>query len=190
MRGTKIGFDEPAEVHDGVLLPRMPDYLGIVETIDVWEPLPVVKGSNRLRITATPGNHGPGILGKLLPPVMGSVLEFYSAEETPEFRLYISGDTLVYDKIREIPKHFPDLDLALLDLGGTMAFFVMVTMDGKQGVEMMRIVNPRKAIPIPYYDYTMFKSPIEDFKREVDAAGLTKQVHYLAHGEEYRLRMR
>lgn len=100
------------------------------------------------------------------------------------------GDTLVYDKIREIPRHFPDLDLALLHLGGTMAFFVMVPMDGKQGVEMPRIVNPKKAIPIHYNDYTVFKSPLEDFKREVDAAGLTDPDHYLAHGEEYRLRMR
>lgn len=45
-----------------------------VQTIDVREPLRVVKGPSRLQITVTPGNHGPELFGKLLPPVMGGVL--------------------------------------------------------------------------------------------------------------------
>ena len=61
----------------------------------------------------------------------------------------------------------------------------MVTMDGKQGVEAMRIVNPELAIPIHYNDYDVFKSPLSEFQREVTEAGLEHRVHYLSHEQEY-----
>ena len=41
-----------------------------------WEPIDVTKGAATLRLTAMPGTHGPGPLGAVLPPVMGSMLEF------------------------------------------------------------------------------------------------------------------
>ena len=50
----------------------------------------------------------------------------------------------------------------------------------------MRIVRPKLAIPIHYNDYTVFKSPLEDFQREVRRAGLDQQVQYLVHGETWR----
>ena len=49
----------------------------------------------------------------------------------------------------------------------------------------MQIVNPRRAIPIHYNDYDVFKSPLSDFQQAVEAAGLGNRVHYLAHGETY-----
>ena len=47
----------------------------------------------------------------------------------------------------------------------------------------MQIIQPKKAIPIHYDHYDVFKSPLSDFAREVKAAGLDQQVVYLAHGE-------
>jgi L-ascorbate metabolism protein UlaG (beta-lactamase superfamily) len=61
----------------------------------------------------------------------------------------------------------------------------MLTMDDEQGVEAIRIINPKTAIPIHYNDYDVFKSPLEDFKRAVEQAGLSEKVVYLAHGETY-----
>jgi L-ascorbate metabolism protein UlaG (beta-lactamase superfamily) len=48
--------------------------------------------------------------------------------------------------------------VALLHLGGIKVMGIMVTMDGKEGVEMFKIINPKKAIPIHYNDYDVFKS--------------------------------
>ncbi len=62
---------------------------------------------------------------------------------------------------------------------------IMVTMDAQQGVEAMRIVDPRTAIPIHYNDYEVFESPLEDFKQAVNEVGLEDKVHYLAHGDTY-----
>jgi L-ascorbate metabolism protein UlaG (beta-lactamase superfamily) len=61
----------------------------------------------------------------------------------------------------------------------------MLTMDGKQGVEAIQIIAPRTAIPIHFNDYTIMKSPIEEFMKAVAAAGLENQVSYLNHGDTY-----
>lgn len=63
---------------------------------------------------------------------------------------------------------------------------ILVTMDAQQGVEMMRIVNPTHAIPVHYNDYDVFKSPLADFEREIEAAGLGHKIRYLKHGETYQ----
>ncbi len=160
---------------------------GFTKTRDLktWEALSVVKGDARVRLTALPGTHAPGPLASALPPVMGSMLEFGRAEEETRLRLYISGDTLIHNRLREIPRRFPEIDLALLHLGGTRVLGILVTMDAEQGVEAMRTLDPRTAIPIHYNDYTAFKSPLEDFKKAVTEAGLEDRVHYLEHGDTY-----
>jgi L-ascorbate metabolism protein UlaG (beta-lactamase superfamily) len=150
-----------------------------------WETLPIAKGEARVGVMAMPGTHAPGPLAKLLPPVMGSMLEFGEQGGETRLRLYISGDTLVHDRLAEIPRRYPEIDLGLVHLGGTRVLGVMVTMDGRQGVEAIRLIGPRTAIPIHYNDYTAFKSPLEDFKKAVADAGLEDRVHYLRHGDTY-----
>ncbi|MFT3768652.1 MAG: MBL fold metallo-hydrolase [Minicystis sp.] len=152
--------------------------------LQTWENLEVEKGEALLRITATPARHGPPILAALLPETMGSILDFPGTVGR-DLRLYISGDTLVYDDLREIPKRYPGIDLALLHLGGTRILGILVTMDGEQGVEAIRIVMPRQAIPIHFDDYTVFKSPLSDFLTAVERAGLASKVRAVARGEVY-----
>lgn len=154
--------------------------------LNPWEHITIYKGSQLLNITSMPGRHGPGLLAAALPPVMGSMLEFQTADRSTQFCLYITGDTLVIDQLKEIPKRYPHIDLALLHLGGTRAFGVLLTMDARQGVEALNIISPELAIPIHYNDYTVFKSPLEDFKTAVSAVGLESKVRYLTHGDTYR----
>ena len=69
--------------------------------LDVWESVNVEKGSARLLITATPARHGPPLVDFVLPDVMGSVLDVTRADGGAS-RIYITGDTLVIDELREI----------------------------------------------------------------------------------------
>jgi L-ascorbate metabolism protein UlaG (beta-lactamase superfamily) len=160
--------------------------------LETWETFTVEKGDARLRITSMPGKHGPGAVNFLLPPVMGSMLEFESTSREGKgetaLRLYITGDTLMHDELKDIPRRFPNIDLALLHLGGTRILGVLVTMDARQGVEMIRLTNPKKAVPIHYNDYTVFKSPLEDFVKAVEEAGLSDRVAFLSHGETYEFK--
>jgi L-ascorbate metabolism protein UlaG (beta-lactamase superfamily) len=153
--------------------------------LDTWETFTVAKDDVRLGITAMPGTHAPGLMASLLPPVMGSMLAFETSAGWRLINIYITGDTLVFDKLKEIPKRYPQIDLMLIHLGGTRVVGIMVTMDHRQGVEVMRMMRPRRTIPIHYNDYTAFKSPLRDFQREVKKAGLESQVTYLSHGDTY-----
>ncbi|MER3495076.1 MAG: MBL fold metallo-hydrolase [Mastigocladus sp. ERB_26_2] len=110
------------------------------QPLETWETLTVVKDDTRLNITAMPGIHGPGILAVVLPPVMGSMLEFQTSLGETKFRLYITGDTLIHEKFKEIPQRYPNIDLALFHLGGTKVFGILLTMDAKQGVEAIQII--------------------------------------------------
>jgi L-ascorbate metabolism protein UlaG (beta-lactamase superfamily) len=164
------------------------DELGFTKSypLKTWEALIVQKGNTTLRVTATPGRHGPPLIAKLLPEVMGSILDFGSKSAGAGYRMYISGDTMVFDDIREIPRRYPGVDLALLHLGGTRLLgLVTVTMDAKEGLDMLRIIVPKKAIPIHYNDYDVFKSPLSDFEEEIERAGLRDKIIYLKHGEKY-----
>jgi L-ascorbate metabolism protein UlaG (beta-lactamase superfamily) len=153
--------------------------------VPTWASQQVVKGDAHLKITAMPGIHGPRLLQAALPPVMGSLLEFQTPMGETRFRLYISGDTLVHDQLHEIPQRYPDIDLALIHLGGTRVLGILLTMDGQQGVKAIQIIGPRAAIPIHFNDYTVMKSPLEEFMQAVTAAGLDQRVHYLNHGDTY-----
>ena len=170
--------------------------------LETWENTAFTKKDNNnnnveLQITATPGRHGPFPVAMFLPKVMGSILDFKrkgdrddsnsttSSNSNQLFRIYITGDTTVFDDIKEIPKRYPNIDLALLHLGGTTIMGIMLTMDAKEGLDMFNIVNPKKAIPIHYNDYDVFKSTIEDFQTKVKDAGIEDRVFYLNHGETY-----
>jgi L-ascorbate metabolism protein UlaG (beta-lactamase superfamily) len=157
--------------------------------LKTWSTKTIKKGEARVRITSMPGRHGPPVVDSLLPDVMGSMLEFRSTPDSPPFRLYITGDTLVIDDLKEIPRRYPDIHLALLHLGGTRVLGVMVTMDAQQGVEVMQLVKPRMSIPSHYDDYDVFTSPLSDFQRAVKEERLEDRVHYLNHGETYTFRV-
>src|SRR5918997_1605231 len=121
-------------------------------------------------------------LDALPPPVMGSMLDF-TDPEGQGLRLYISGDTLLHDRIEEVPRRFPDIDVCLIHLGGTRVAGILLTMDADQGVRFLQVVRPATAVPIHFDDYTVFKSPLADFEAAADRAGLETEIRYVAHGD-------
>ena len=131
--------------------------------LNTWEALTVTKGGARVRITSTPGADAPGVPREDAPGRDGEPARIRELRGGSAFRIYITGDTLLFDELKEIPRRFPDIDLALLHLGGTMFFGVlMVTMDPRQGVEVIRLVKPKTAIPIHYDDYSAFEWALGD----------------------------
>ncbi|MFC4551512.1 MBL fold metallo-hydrolase, partial [Halorussus sp. GCM10023401] len=131
--------------------------------LETWDEIRIRKGDAELAVTATPGTHAPGVLSKALPPVMGSVLEFRRGDARPLVRLYVTGDTLLFEELAEIPNRYPDIDVALVHLGGTKLFGVLLTMDAEQGVEAVKLFDADTSIPIHYDDYDVFASPLSDF---------------------------
>jgi L-ascorbate metabolism protein UlaG (beta-lactamase superfamily) len=151
-----------------------------------WDSLTVRKGEARVRITALPARHGPRGVTAMLPTVMGSMIDFGDGPTGTPYRIYISGDTLVYDDIAEIGQRFPDIDLALMHLGGERLLgLVTVSMDGAEGVRMLRMLGPRVAIPLHFDDYGIYKSPLSDFEAALSAAAMRDKVVILQRGQAY-----
>jgi L-ascorbate metabolism protein UlaG (beta-lactamase superfamily) len=149
-----------------------------------WESLLVRRGETVARLTAMPGKHAPGPLQLLIPPTMGTLVELDPGSTKP-YRIYVTGDTLLHDGLREIPRRYPEIELMLIHLGGTRILGVLLTMDAKQGIELVKIVAPATTIPIHFDDYAAFRSPLADFLSEVRAAGLEDRVHRLERGESF-----
>jgi L-ascorbate metabolism protein UlaG (beta-lactamase superfamily) len=135
------------------------------------------------------------------------------------YRIYISGDTLFVDELKQIPVYIREqqllqhphssssssdaktdggrIDLMIVHLGGTTIPgpkmpLLMVTMDAKQGVELMRLMNPDLTIPVHFDDYSVFLSPLSDFKKAVADMGedWRDRVVYLDRGEQFRFRVK
>lgn len=153
--------------------------------LDTWESQHAVKGDVELRVTSMPGKHAPDHVGGLLPPVMGSMLDF-RRDQDHVFRMYITGDTLLHDRLHDIPRWYPNIDLALVHAGGTTLLGTVVTMTGEQAVLAVEIVQPRRAIPIHYNDYSVFVSGLKDFQDSAAESSVSTDFHYLSHGERYR----
>lgn len=155
--------------------------------LDTWQSRTVVKGEDQVRVTAMPAKHDPDPVAGMLPPTMGSMLDF-GAGHGHSFRLYISGDTLLHDRLYDIPQRYPDIDLAMVHAGGTTLLGTVVTMTGEQAVRAVEIMDPRSAIPIHYNDYSVFQSGLDDFEHAAARSSISTRFHSLAHGDTYRFR--
>ncbi|AOW85280.1 MULTISPECIES: MBL fold metallo-hydrolase [Streptomyces] len=149
-----------------------------------WQRHTLRRGDSSVRVTSLPGRHAPGPARFLLPPVMGSLLEFGDRSGETRLIVYLSGDTLMYDGLREIAERFPDIHLAVLHLGGTtLPGGLVVTMDAEQGADLLDLLRPRRALPVHYDDYPVFRSPLQDFLDEADRRGHDARLVRCAPGE-------
>jgi L-ascorbate metabolism protein UlaG (beta-lactamase superfamily) len=162
---------------------------GFAATSDLapWQTHELTRDDETLRITAVPGVHGPGPLAKVLPPVMGSVLELVRDGEV-RWRGYISGDTLRRPWLAEVLERCGPLDVLIPHLGGTKALGVTVTMDGRQGADLVEMLKPPVTVPVHYDDYDRFTSPLGDFVTEVQRRRLPGQLRTAVRGETISLR--
>ncbi|MET7437443.1 MBL fold metallo-hydrolase [Streptomyces sp. NPDC004082] len=158
------------------------------EGLRTWQSAELAKDGHTLSLTAVPGRHARGPARALLPPVMGGVLDHREPDGTLATRLYLTGDTLLIDDLREIPRRFPAIDTAVVHLGGTtLPGGLVVTMDGRQGTDLVELIRPRSVVPVHYDDYGVFKSPLSDFLAEVERRGLAPLVRTVRRGDTVAL---
>jgi L-ascorbate metabolism protein UlaG (beta-lactamase superfamily) len=156
-----------------------------------WQTHEITQGTSTLRITSVPGVHGPGIMDKLLPQVMGSVLELVRggvAGNQVTWRGYISGDTLYRPFLGEVLQRCGPLDAMIPHLGGTRVAGVLLTMDGRQGADLVELLRPPVTVPVHYDDYTVFTSPLGDFVAEVAERRAPGEVRVVGRGQTVSLR--
>ena len=122
-----------------------------------------------IEITATPCRHGP----PLSHPIVGDVIGFAVRWEGQENGvLWISGDTVLYDGVREVADRL-EVDTALLHLGGVrfgVTGPLRYTMTARDAVELLGLVRPHTAIPIHYEGWKHFHEGRGEIERELAKA--------------------
>jgi len=141
-------------------------------------------GKPAIEVTATPCRHGP----PLSRPLVGDVVGFGLAWEGQEHgALWISGDTVLYDGVREVADRLR-VGTALLHLGGVrfpVTGPLRYTMTAHEAVELCGLLRPRTAIPIHYEGWKHFREGREAIERELAAAPaeVRRELRWLPIGE-------
>lgn len=146
------------------------------------------EGRPTIEITATPCRHGP----PLSHPIVGDVIGFALAWEGQQHGvLWISGDTVLYDGVREVADRLK-VDTALLHLGGVqfpVSGPLRYTMTARDAVELTGLIEPRTAIPIHYEGWKHFRQGRAAIERELAAAptGISGRFRWVELGEPVTL---
>ena len=141
-------------------------------------------GRPSIEITATPCRHGP----PLSRPIVGDVIGFALGwEGQARGALWISGDTVLYDGVREVAERV-QVDTAVLHLGGVkfpVSGPLRYTMTAQEAVELCGLVRPRTVIPIHYEGWKHFRQGREAIEREFAKAPeeFRASVRWLPIGE-------
>jgi L-ascorbate metabolism protein UlaG (beta-lactamase superfamily) len=136
-----------------------------------------------IEITATPCRHGPPLSRPIVGDVIGFALQWDGQEHGV---LWISGDTVLYDGVRQVADRL-SVGTALLHLGGVrfpISGPVHYTMTAKEAVELCELVQPRTVIPIHYEGWKHFREGRDAIEREFGDAPeeLRERVRWLPIG--------
>jgi L-ascorbate metabolism protein UlaG (beta-lactamase superfamily) len=126
-------------------------------------------GRPTIQITATPCRHGP----PLSRPIAGDVVGFALGWEGQEHgALWITGDTVLYDGVRQVADRL-QVGTAVLHLGCVrfpVTGPVRYSMTAREAVELCRLVRPRTAIPVHYEGWTHFRQGRAAIEQEFQQA--------------------
>jgi L-ascorbate metabolism protein UlaG (beta-lactamase superfamily) len=161
------------------------DARGLEPWASTWLEAP---GRPPIEIVATPCRHGPPLSRPIVGEAIGFALRWEGQEDGV---LWISGDTVLYDGVREVADHL-QVGTALLHLGGVrfpISGPVRYTMNAKEAVELCRLVQPRTVIPIHYEGWKHFREGREAIESALADApeDLQERIQWLPIGGATKL---
>ncbi len=109
-----------------------------------------------IEVTATPCRHGPPMSRLITGDVIGFALSWAGQQDGV---LWVSGDTVMYDGLRQVADRL-QVDTALLHLGGVrfpVTGPLRYSLTGREAVELCRLLRPRTAIPVHYEGWSHFR---------------------------------
>ena len=145
-------------------------------------------GRPTIEITATPCRHGPPLSYPIVGDVVGFALDWDGRQDGV---LWISGDTVLYDGVREVATRL-QIDTAIVHLGGVqfpVTGPVRYTMTAKDAVELLGLIRPNTAIPIHYEGWKHFKQGREAIEQEFARApeDIRRRIRWLPIGTAVEL---
>ncbi|MEZ5078869.1 MAG: MBL fold metallo-hydrolase [Solirubrobacterales bacterium] len=141
-------------------------------------------GRPAIEVTATPCRHGPPLSRPLVGEVTGFALK---VEGQRRGDLWISGDTVLCDGVREVARRVR-VGTALLHLGCArfaVSGPVRYTMNAREGAELIGLLRPAVAIPIHYEGWGHFRQGRSTIEAELEDAPdeVRERVRWLPIGD-------
>jgi len=127
------------------------------------------EGKPPIEVTATPCRHGPPLSRPLVGDVVGFALRWEGQEHGA---LWISGDTVLYDGVREVAERI-EVGTALVHLGGVRfpaTGPIRYTLSAGEAVELLDLLRPQTTIPIHYEGWRHFRQGREALEAELAGA--------------------
>jgi L-ascorbate metabolism protein UlaG (beta-lactamase superfamily) len=139
---------------------------GSARGLSAWETTALESpGRPTIDITATPCRHGPPLSHPIVGDVIGFALRWDGQEHGV---LWISGDTVLYDGVREVAERLT-VDTAIVHLGGVrfpVTGPLRYTLTAREAVELCGLIKPRTIIPIHYEGWKHFREGREAIEAE------------------------
>lgn len=136
-------------------------------------------GGRRIRITATPGRHGPmnGDRG----PVIGFVLAEINSTGPV---IYVSGDTVWFDGVQEVGRRF-EVGVALLNLGAAKVAAAgpsPLTFTAAEALQLARAWPETLIVPLHFEGWEHFSEGRTEIGDAFANAGLQTRLRWLEPG--------
>ena len=148
--------------------------------LTAWQQVDLpAPGGRVLRVTATPARHGPadGDRG----PVVGFALAF---RDEPDEVLYLSGDTVWYEGVREVSERF-SVRVAVLFMGAARVRAVgdaHLTFTAAEGVVAARAFSRATIVPVHFEGWEHFSESRPEIDQAFREAGLADRLRWLPGG--------
>ena len=146
-----------------------------------WENTTVKAPDIEIRVTATPSRHGTWGSHLMVGETTGFVLEWTGQTHGA---LYISGDTVWFDGLREIGQRFR-IGTSILHIGGAR-FPILAplrfTLNAREAVNVAHVLRPRTVIPIHYEGWKHFRENGIDARKVFDPSDIKEMVRWLQIG--------
>jgi L-ascorbate metabolism protein UlaG (beta-lactamase superfamily) len=140
-------------------------------------------GRTPIEVTATPCRHGPPLSRPIVGDVIGFALRW---DGQVHGVLWISGDTVLYDGVRQVADRLR-VDTAVLHLGGVrfpISGPLRYTMSAGEAIELCGLVRPRTVVPIHYEGWKHFREGRSAIEHELASApeDVRRSVRWLPLG--------
>ena len=140
-------------------------------------------GRPDLRVTATPCRHGP----PLSRPIAGEVVGFALEWDGDPAVVWLSGDTVLYDGVREVAQRL-DVDVAVLHLGAVQFPItgpLRYSMNGREAAELIGLLRPRAAVPVHFEGWSHFRQQESALHQALETApdDVRRRLRWLTRGK-------
>ena len=150
------------------------------EGLAPWPTVEIRAADGRaVRVTATPARHGPAHADR--GPVIGFVL---TASGDAEGSVYLSGDTVWHEDLREVAARFP-VRVAVLFMGAARVSAAgpwPLTFTAEEGVTAARAFPGATVVPVHYEGWEHFSEPRDVIHKAFQEAGLESRLTWLPPG--------